>query len=143
MLTIPRKIQEQIQAHGAAAYPYEGCGLLLGTAVNNKNIVVAIRPMRNVWPEQEEKRERFRIDEREWARVELEALAEGLDVIGVFHSHPNHPPIASPRDLTWAAWAGYSYLITEIRQGKAQDGRSWQLLPDRSGFVEEEIEIRD
>ncbi len=142
MLKIPKEIQEQIQAHGAAAYPYEGCGLLLGTAVNGGNIVSAIRPAQNVWPVEEEKRERFRIDEREWAAAEMEAMRQGLDVVGVFHSHPDCPPVASPRDLNWAAFAGYSYLITEIRAGVAQDGRSWQLLPDRSGFIEEKVEIQ-
>lgn len=143
MLIIPKAIQEEIRAHGVASYPYEGCGLLLGTAVNDNNVVTAIRPMRNVWPVEEEKPERFRIDEQEWVAAELEAMAQGLDVIGVFHSHPDHPPIASPRDLAWAAWPGYSYLITEIRQGTPRDGCSWQLLDDRSGFVEEKIEIQE
>ncbi len=143
MLTIPKEIQQQIEAHGVASYPYEGCGLLLGTAVvNNNNIVAAIRPTQNVWPVEEEKRVRFRIDEQEWIQAELEAMRQGLDVIGVFHSHPDSPPVASPRDLAWAAFAGYSYLITEIRNGVAGDGRSWQLLPDRSGFIEEKVEIR-
>jgi proteasome lid subunit RPN8/RPN11 len=141
MLTIPKAIQEQIQAHGTASYPYEGCGLLLGTAVNGNNVVAAIHPTQNVWPVEEEKRTRFRIDEREWAEAELAALRQGLDVIGVFHSHPDSPSVASPRDLAWAAFAGYSYLITEIRQGVPQDGRSWQLMPDRSGFIEEKVEI--
>ncbi len=143
MLIILREIQRQIEAHGTASYPYEGCGLLLGTAVNGDNIVSAIRPMQNVWPDQEERRERFRIDEQAWLQAEMSAMAAGLDVIGVFHSHPDHPPDASPRDLAWAAFSGYSYLITEIREGEPKHGRSWQLLPDRSGFVEEEIEIRD
>jgi proteasome lid subunit RPN8/RPN11 len=143
VLTISKEIQQQIQAHGVAAYPFEGCGLLLGTAVNGHNIVSAIRPTQNVWPNEEEKRIRFRIDEKEWALVELEAMKLGLDVIGVFHSHPDSPPVASPRDLAWAAFPGYSYLITEIRQRQPQDSRSWQLLADRSGFVEEDIEIRD
>ncbi len=141
MLIIPRSIQEQIQAHGAASYPYEGCGLLLGRVENGRNIVAAIHPTQNVWPVEEEKRERFRIDEQEWIQVEMEAMRQGLDVVGVFHSHPDCPPEASPRDLNWAAFVGYSYLITEIRAGVAKDGRSWQLLPDRSGFVEEEIGI--
>lgn len=157
MLTIPKEIQEQIQIHGVAAYPYEGCGLLLGTAVSasswqavspssrqavtNHNIVAAIRPTQNVWLVEEEKRVRFRIDEQEWAQAELEAMRQELDIVGVFHSHPDSPPVASPRDLAWAAFAGYSYLITEIRQGVVGDGRSWQLLPDRSGFIEEKVEI--
>ncbi|MFQ5434128.1 MAG: Mov34/MPN/PAD-1 family protein [Anaerolineae bacterium] len=143
MLVISKEIQTEIEAHGAAAYPYEGCGLLLGTAVNGDNVVAAIQPMKNVWPDQEERRERFRIDPDDWARAEMAAMAQGLDVIGVFHSHPDHPPVASPRDLAWAAFPGYSYLITEIREGKPQHGRSWQLLPDRSGFVEEEVKIED
>lgn len=143
MLTIPKEIQAQIQAHGVAAYPYEGCGLLLGTAVPQHNAVAAIHPTQNVWPVEAEKRVRFRINEQEWAQAELAAMRQGLDVIGIFHSHPDSPPVASPRDLAWAAFAGYSYLITEIRQGVAGDGRSWQLLPDRSGFVEEEVKIED
>ena len=142
MLAIPKGIQQQIEAHGVASYPYEGCGLLLGTAVAGNNIVSAIRTLQNVWPVEAEKTVRFRIDEQEWVRAELEAMRQGLDVVGVFHSHPDSPPVASPRDLAWAAFAGYSYLITEIRQAVAVNGRSWQLLPDRSGFVEEEIEIR-
>lgn len=143
MLIITSEIQQQIETHGAESYPYEGCGLLLGTAVNGNNIVSVIRPMKNEWPVQEEQRERFRIDPEAWARAEMAAMAEGLDVIGVFHSHPDHPPAASPRDLAWAAFSGYSYLITEIRDGHPHHGRSWQLLPDRSGFVEEKIAIRD
>ncbi len=143
MLTIPKEIQEQIEAHGVAAYPYEGCGLLLGTAVSDHNIVTAIYPTQNVWPVEEEKRVRFRIDEEEWVQAELAAMRQGVDVIGVFHSHPDSPPVASPRDLAWAAFAGYSYLITEISEGVAGEGRSWQLLPDRSGFVEEEIKVAE
>jgi proteasome lid subunit RPN8/RPN11 len=143
MLIIPQAIKQEIQAHGVASYPYEGCGLLLGTAVDGNNIVSAIRPTQNVWPVEAEKRERFRIDEQEWATAEMEAMRQGLDVVGVFHSHPDCPPVASPRDLNWAAFSGYSYLITEIRAGVPQDGRSWQLLPDRSGFVEEEVKVAE
>lgn len=143
MLILSKDVQEKIHAHGVASYPYEGCGLLLGTAVNGDNIVTAIRTMANVWPDQEEKRERFRIDEKEWIAAEMEAMAQDLDVIGVFHSHPDHPPVASPRDLSWAAFSGYSYLITEIRQGQPALNQSWHLLADRSGFVEEKIKIQD
>jgi proteasome lid subunit RPN8/RPN11 len=139
MLQLSAEVHEQIKAHGAAAYPYEGCGLLLGQFAAAGSLVTAVRPLPNIWPDQEEQRVRFRIDPAAWRAVELEALADGLDVIGVFHSHPDHPPVASPRDLAWAAWPGYSYLITRISDGMAEDSRSWQLLPDRSGFVEEEI----
>jgi proteasome lid subunit RPN8/RPN11 len=48
----------------------------------------------------------------------MAALRRGLDIIGIYHSHPIHPPVASPRDLAWATWPGYSYLITEVRDGQ-------------------------
>jgi proteasome lid subunit RPN8/RPN11 len=64
----------------------------------------------------------------------------GLDVIGIFHSHPDDVPVASPRDLAWASWPGYSYLITQVLKGEPTFSRSWQLQADRSGFFEEEIE---
>ncbi|MCB0034354.1 MAG: M67 family metallopeptidase [Anaerolineales bacterium] len=140
MLKLSAEIHEQIKAHGAAAYPYEGCGLLLGTAVDGHNIVTAIRPMANVWPHEDEKPVRFSIDPQAWQQVELEAMINDLDVIGIFHSHPDHPPVASPRDLQWASWPGYSYLITKITQGEPQYSQSWQLAADRQSFIEEEIE---
>ncbi len=137
MLILTQEVDAQIRAHGAAAYPYEGCGLLLGVAENGRNRVIAIRPLPNVWPNEEEKRVRFRIAPEDWRDAELDALAAGLDVVGIFHSHPDHPPVASPRDLAWAAWPGYSYLITEVRAGRPLGSRSWQLVEDRSGFIEE------
>ena len=141
MLTIPESVYATIAAHGAASYPHEGCGLLLGTAEGERNLVAAARPLPNVWPVASEKPERFRIAEDDWRDAELDAAAEGLDVIGIFHSHPDCPPVASPRDLAWASWPGYSYLITQVVAGQASISRSWQLAADRSGFLEESVEI--
>lgn len=142
MLILTNELHEAIKAHGAASYPYEGCGLLLGEASDGRNIVTDIRPLPNVWPVEEEKPERFRIAEEDWRDVELEAMDAGLDVIGIFHSHPDHPPVASPRDLSWASWPGYSYLITQVVGGRPATSRSWQLAEDRSGFAEETITIQ-
>ncbi len=140
MLRLPVELHEAIKEHGVHAYPYEGCGLLLGQVVDGVNVVSAVRPMPNVWPNEEEKPERFRIAEDAWRDAEIEAMMDGLDVLGVFHSHPDHPPVASPRDLEWAAWPGYSYLITRIAAGVPGHSRSWQLLDDRSGFIEEPVQ---
>lgn len=140
MLRITKNLLNQIEAHGVESYPFEGCGLLLGHIVSDVNVVTAVRPLPNVWPNEEEKRVRFRIAENDWRDVEMEAMMQDLDIIGVFHSHPDHPPVASPRDLAWAAWPGYSYLITEIRTGQPASSRSWQMLGDRSGFAEEQLE---
>jgi len=139
MLKISTSLLAEVRAHGVSSYPYEGCGLLLGHAENGLNMVTAVRPLSNVWPNEEEKRIRFRIDEDDWHDVEIEAMMNDLDVVGVFHSHPDNPPIASARDLAWAAWPGYSYLITQINNRQPSTSLSWQLLADRSGFIEEEI----
>jgi len=140
MLRYSKEIHGEILAHGVRSYPFEGCGLLIGKIAAGHNHVFQIRPVNNVWPVEEEKRERFRISEDEWRDAELVAMTADLDVIGIFHSHPDCAPVASPRDLSWASWPGYSYLITEVREGKPLDSRSWQLKEDRSGFAEEQIE---
>lgn len=139
MLKLNRELLEAIEAHGAAAYPNEGCGLLLGEAIQEQNIVTALLPLENRWPVAAEKPVRFLIEPADMVRAELQAAQAGQDILGIFHSHPDHEPIASPRDLAWATWPGYSYLITAVRAGIPADSRSWQLLPDRSGFVEEKV----
>ncbi len=141
MLKLSDELHRQVMAHGASAYPFEGCGLLLGRVESGVNLVTGLRPMANVWPVEEEKRERFRIAENDWRDAEFAAMAADLDIIGIFHSHPDCEPVASPRDLNWASWPGYSYIITEVLQGEPTHSRSWQLKADRSGFLEEEIEI--
>ena len=140
MLKLSKELHEQIKAHGAASYPFEGCGLLLGQTTAEDNIVTDIRPMANVWPNEEEKPVRFSIDPAAWQQVELEAMMNGLDVIGIFHSHPDDVPVASPRDLQWASWPGYSYMITQVLKGDPTYSQSWQLTKDRTRFVEELIQ---
>jgi proteasome lid subunit RPN8/RPN11 len=145
MLQLTKALHDQIAAHGAAAYPYEGCGLLLGSAEDGRNVVAEIRPLPNVWPVESEKPERFAIHPDDWARTEIEAAEIGLDVIGVFHSHPDHPPFASPRDLAWSAWRldGYSFLITHIAAGGVGLSRSWRLSSVADDFIEEELQIEE
>lgn len=142
MLKVPAHLQAQIEAHGAASYPYEGCGLLLGSAANGQNIVHSIYPVENRWEVEEEKRIRFLITPHDMMQAEMAAMRQDLDIVGIFHSHPDDQPVASSRDLAWATWPGYSYLITEVRGGQPGHSRSWQLREDRSGFVEEEVQIQ-
>jgi proteasome lid subunit RPN8/RPN11 len=141
MLKLDQRLLDEIDEHGVSSYPYEGCGLLLGSVENGVNTVSSLFPVANRWAVEEEKRERFHINPEDMLAAELAAAEQGLDVIGIFHSHPDHPPIASPRDLAWAAWPGYSYLITEVRNRRPGQSRSWQLREDRSGFDEERIEV--
>ncbi len=141
MLILTANLQDQLGDLGVDAYPYEGCGLLLGRVENGANVVAELYPVPNHWQVEEEKRVRFLITPESMLGAELAAAEQDLDIVGVFHSHPDHPPVASPRDLAWAAWPGYSYLITEVRDQRPGPSRSWQLLGDRSGFVEEDIKI--
>ena len=140
MLKLSHELHEKIKAHGVQAYPFEGCGLLLGRMEAGVNSVEALVPAANTWPVEAEKAVRFAISGDDMLKAEMAAMHQDLDVIGIFHSHPDHPPVASPRDLAWATWPGYSYLITQVAQGEPTFSQSWQLLADRSGFVEEEIQ---
>jgi proteasome lid subunit RPN8/RPN11 len=141
MLILDQNVRATIASLAEELYPFEGCGLLIGSVENGDNVVQAVFPVPNVWEVKEERRVRFRIDEMDLVNAELDAADKGMDVIGIYHSHPDHPPIASPRDLAWATWPGYSYMITEVREGKHGHSKSWQLLHDRSGFYEEEIRM--
>lgn len=143
MLQLSSVLEREIAALGEAAYPYEGCGLLLGRLDANRNMVEALFSVENHWEVDEEKRERFLITPEAMFQAEMAAMRQDLDIVGIFHSHPDHPAVASPRDLAWATWPGYSYLITEVRGGQAKASRSWQLAEDRSGFVEEPLVVRD
>lgn len=143
MLILTQALLEAIEAHGRASYPYEGCGLLLGVTGEGVNEVLEIRPMANVWPVEEEKRERFRLDEREWIAAEMQAAMAGLDIVGIFHSHPDCEPVASPRDLAWASWPGYSYLITRVDSEEIGQSRSWQLNEAYTNFVEEGVTLAE
>lgn len=143
MIVLDRKLKKKIEAQAVASYPFEGCGLLIGTIEAGINIVRDIHPVPNTWIEVEERRTRFRIADLDMIEAEYAAESRGLEVIGIYHSHPDHPPVASARDLAWATWKGYSYLITGVIDGRADQIRSWQLRQDRSGFEEEDLEFRD
>jgi len=139
MLTIPAELYSQICLLGISAYPHEGCGVLIGTSSSGYNRVSAIQPMQNVWPLDHEKSHRFSMDPRAVARLELQLMDEPVDIIGIFHTHPDSQPIASVQDLEWAAWPGYSYLITRVTRSAAGESRSWLLTPERTHFVEEAV----
>lgn len=138
MLIVPASVQRAIQAHGETAYPNEGAGLLLGQAANGNKTVVDILPVGNEW-EAGEQYHRYLITPQDMLRGETEAARRGLDVVGIFHSHPDHVAEPSTMDRDWALpW--YSYIITTIQQGRAVRSRSWLLRDDRSAFDEEDIQ---
>ena len=140
MLIIPNDVLKQIQAHGESAYPNEGVGLLLGTVSGADKTAAAILELANSWPA-EEQFHRYQVDGAAMLQGELAAAKRGLDILGFFHSHPDHPAEASGTDHAWATWPWYSYVITTIAQGHATVTRSWVLREDRSAFDEEALSL--
>lgn len=138
-LEIPRDLLQEIYFHGEQAYPEEGAGLLLGEVNGASHQVVEILTLQNV-REQGARRNRYLLSAEDYMQAEAEAAQRGLDVLGVFHSHPDHPNKPSEFDRQWA-WPSFSYLITSVAMGKAVASRSWRLLNDRAQFVEEAIKI--
>jgi len=138
-LTLPGEILEKIHEHGEAAYPEEGAGLLLGKAAEDGKVVMDILTMQNT-REDSARRNRYLLSAEDYMRGEDEAFGRGLEVLGVFHSHPDHPNLPSDFDREWAMpW--FSYLITSVQGGKAVESRSWLLAEDRSHYIEEKIAI--
>jgi proteasome lid subunit RPN8/RPN11 len=139
MLTLDDRLLRALAAHGEAAYPNEGAGLLLGRAEAGRKTVMDLLPVGNQW-DAAEQYHRYMITPADMLRAETEAARRGLDVIGVFHSHPDHVAEPSVFDRDWALpW--YSYIITSIRQARAVESRSWLLRDDRSGFDEEPVQV--
>jgi proteasome lid subunit RPN8/RPN11 len=135
MLKISNDLLGQIQAHGEQAYPEEGAGFLIGRDGRVEQ-VLALTNAR----EDEARHNRFLIAPEDYLKAELAAENLGLSLIGVFHSHPDHPNRPSEYDREWAQ-PFFSYVITTVTRAKAAGSRSWRLLEDRSIFEEEEIRI--
>lgn len=139
-LEIPFTLLTRIHAHGEAAYPEEGAGFLLGRVGEPKQ-VIDILPLPNQ-REAEARHNRYLITPQDYLQAELVAERLGLSLIGVFHSHPDHPNAPSEFDREWAQ-PFFSYLITSVEQGRATASRCWQLSEDRSHFLEETLVVTE
>ncbi len=137
-LQCSKSLLAQIHAHGANSYPQEGAGFLFG-ADDTPRTVQSILSLSNA-REEAARHNRYLITPVDYLKAELEADQLGLKLIGVFHSHPDHPNRPSEFDREWAQ-PFFSYVITSVESGKAVESRSWRLLEDRSRFEEEEIQI--
>ena len=138
-LHIPQEILLRIHQHGEHAYPEEGAGLLLGELKDSDHQVKEILPLANA-REAQARHNRYQLTPQDYMRGEQFAESLGLAVLGVFHSHPDHPNRPSEFDRQWA-WPNFSYLITSVLQGKAARSRSWRLREERDNFSEEQIAV--
>ncbi len=135
-ISIPQELLSKIHAHSELAFPDEGAGFLFGTD-NPARSVSAIYELPNA-REDSARYNRYLITPQDYLKCELEAERLGLEVVGVFHSHPNSPNLASEYDRDWAQ-PFFSYIITSVYAAKAVESRCWRLSEDRTRFIEEPI----
>lgn len=114
---------KQIYAHATETYPYECCGFLLGSFAEG-GLVQQVRPAAN---QNTERTDRFIISGEEYAQVQFAADEAGLEIIGIYHSHPDWPPIPSQTDMA-SAWEEVYYLITSVHEKMPLNTNVWRLV---------------
>ena len=137
-MKISRSDAEGILAHARAGYPHEVCGVLLGSASRDEVRVARTVPVTN--QEMERPAVRYQIAPEELIAVQRSARADGQDIVGYYHSHPDHPAQASRFD-TERAWAGYVYVIVSVASGDAVDANAFVADADGGPFHSEPLEI--
>jgi proteasome lid subunit RPN8/RPN11 len=136
MISLPEDVKKIIRDEGERAYPNECCGILLGRLEEADKRVVTEAVAAGNARETEEQYHRFVIDPADFLRTELTARKKGLDVIGFYHSHPDHQACPSDYDREHAL-PFYSYVIVAVEKGSAGSVTSWELAADRSRFTQE------
>ena len=152
MIIISENARQAITAHAESTYPHECVGLLIGRIEGGNKLVEVIYRAQNTWSSEvgltdaeheHSLRDRFYLDPRDYMKADREARTQGYDVIGCYHSHPDHPAIPSERDRVGAQGVGggssFSFLIQSVRGGQAAELTSWLLNIDGERFVSEEL----
>ncbi|MBV9573148.1 MAG: M67 family metallopeptidase [Acidobacteriales bacterium] len=142
MLIISRVNYEAIRRHGEETYPNECCGVLLGEMENGCRKVTSVE--RCVNTRTDSPQNRYDIDPKQLVRIQRQGRERGEDVVGFYHSHPDHPARWSSTDLAEAHWIGCSYVITSVENGKAVLTNAFELTgsnEDDKRLVDEAIEV--
>jgi proteasome lid subunit RPN8/RPN11 len=142
MLRIDYAHYEALRAHGEETYPHECCGVLLGRSLEGVNHVRALVRAGNT--RTDSAHNRYNIAPQELVKIQRQARGLGLDIVGFYHSHPDHPAQWSSTDFAEAHWLGCSYVITSTDQGRAITTNSFLLAgtsEEDKRFEDESIEI--
>lgn len=131
-LTLGLGVDDAMRKHGIEAYPNECCGALIG----RDGVVTEAYGLPNTT--EEGPRRRFMVRPNDYRDAEKRASELKLDLLGFYHTHPDHPARPSQYDLDHA-WPFFSYVILSVQQGVPTDMTSWRLLEDRSDFTEETL----
>ena len=145
----PLKIREallrKIHAHGVETYPHECCGALLGREASSEEGEERPREILEVYPlvnrREDSPQNRFSVAPQDVIDADRAAQARGLDVVGWYHSHPDHPARPSEYDREHA-WPWYSYIIVSVAKGAAEEMTSWRLQDNRAGYTQERVQVR-
>lgn len=153
MIILSATARQAIEQHAAASFPHECVGLLLGTLEAGHKHVAAIYRAQNTWTAEvgltsaehdHSLADRFYLDPRDYMKADRQARAQGLDIVGCYHSHPDHPAIPSERDRVGAQGVGggtsFSFLIQSVRAGQPAELTSWLLSEDGERFISEELQ---
>ena len=126
MLKLTREHYDSLRRHGEETYPYECCGVLLGR-FEDDGLRVVTSTVRCGNTRTDSPQNRYNIDPRELVRIQREGRDRGEDIVGFYHSHPDHPAQWSSTDLAEAHWIGCSYVITSVENGRAAITNSFEL----------------
>jgi proteasome lid subunit RPN8/RPN11 len=137
VLKLSYAVYEAIRRHGEETYPNECCGVFLGRSTDGHNHVEVARRAGNT--RTDSAHNRYNISPQELVRFQREGRQKGLDIVGFYHSHPDHPAQWSQTDFAEAHWLGCSYVITAVEHGKAKDTNSFFL----AGTTEEDKAFQD
>jgi proteasome lid subunit RPN8/RPN11 len=133
-LHLPQALRRDLEAWARAGYPHEACGLLLGRSNGEDVYAKVVTQARNL--NVERARDRYELDPEDFLRADARARREGIEIVGVWHTHPDHPARPSETDLV-QAWERWSYLILSVNGSGVGEARAWRL--NGGSFVEDGI----
>ena len=133
--------KDSMMLHAEGGYPNEICGILLGKDSDGKRVIMNTMPIENAF-EADEQYHRFQITPQAMFAAEKLARYDRMDVLGVYHSHPDAPARPSQYDADHAAWTTWTYIILSVQDGKVVDMRGWNLRDEHTGFDEVAINHR-
>lgn len=137
-MRLSEEAADAIRTHGAETYPHECCGGLLGCDGDDGREVLHVFPLAN--RREDSARNRFSLTPEDVRAAEKAAAELGLELVGWYHSHPDHPARPSEYDREHA-WPWYSYVIVSVERGVPQQMTSWRLADDRTRFEPEELKV--
>jgi len=154
MILLSDAARQALERHAAASYPHECVGLLIGRLEGDRKTVEEVFPAQNAWSaevgltaaeHEHSLRDRFYLDPRDYLRADRAATARDLDIVGCYHSHPDHPALPSERDRVGAQGVGagssFSFLIQSVRAGEAAELTAWLLADAGARFIAEELRM--